>query len=213
MIYLIPGLGADYRVFEQLTLTGVEYKILEWVHPDNKYEPIEDYVKRMLVQIDMRPTVFVGLSFGGVIGAELKKHFPEAKLILISSIASRSELPWWARLGAVLRMNRLFSGKFLKHRNPVIRWVFGVNRGHDTELFNAILKDSDPDFLYWAFNAILNWHGNGTHRVHHLHGDKDRLIPMRFTSADICVKGGGHFMIVSHGTEVSRVLVQQLQGI
>ena len=212
MIYLVPGLGADYRVFEQLTLPGLEYIILEWLHPDNKYEPIEVYVKRMLTQIKVRPAVFVGLSFGGVVGAELKKHFPEAKLILISSIASHHELPWWARAGAAVRMNRLFSGRFLKHRNPIIRWVFGVSRGHETALFNAILKDSDPDFLYWAFNAILNWKGSGAHRIHHLHGDKDRLLPMSFTSADICVKGGGHFMIVSHGTEVSRLLAGMLRA-
>ncbi len=210
MIYLIPGLGADYRVFEMLDLAGLETQILVWEHP-NKKEPIADYTTRMAAQIKVRPTAIVGLSFGGVIGAELKKHFPEAKLILISSISSRNELPWWARVGAALRMNVIFTGTFMKHRNPIVRWIFGVERGYPKELFNAILKDSDPDFLYWAFDAILNWKGNGSHRAHHIHGDKDRLLPMRFTSADICVKGGGHFMIVSHGKEISEILVSLLK--
>jgi pimeloyl-ACP methyl ester carboxylesterase len=210
MIYLVPGLGADYRVFEAISLPGFETTILRWEHP-HSYEPIEDYTLRMVAQMRVRPTVIIGLSFGGVIGAEMKKHFPEARLILISSIASRQELPWWARLGGNLRMNRLFPGSFLKHRNPIIRWIFGVARGHETELFNAILKDSDPDFLYWAFNAILNWKGSGSHRTHHIHGERDRLLPMRFTSADICVKGGGHFMIVSHGEEISSILTKLLK--
>lgn len=205
MVYLVPGLGADYRVFKSLELPAFKTQILVWEHPE-KNEPIEDYTRRMCAQMTEEPSVIIGLSFGGVIGAELKKYFPDAKLILISSIASRKELPWWARLGGNLRMNKIVPGTFLKHRNPIIRGIFGVERGHDTELFNAILKDSDPDFLYWAFNAILNWKGNGSHRVHHIHGDQDRLIPMRFTSADICVKGGGHFMIVSHGKEVSAIL-------
>lgn len=210
MIYLVPGLGADYRVFEAISLPGFETTILRWEHPKN-YEPIDEYAARMVAQMRVRPTAIIGLSFGGVIGAEMKKHFPEAKLILISSIASRNELPWWARLGGSLRMNRLFPGKFLKHRNRIVRWIFGVERGHDSRLFNAILKDSDPDFLFWAFNAILNWKGSGAHRVHHIHGDKDRLLPIRFTSADICVKGGGHFMIVSHGKEISALLTKILR--
>jgi pimeloyl-ACP methyl ester carboxylesterase len=210
MVYLIPGLGADYRVFEQLSLSGIEYRILEWIHPE-KDEPVEHYVRRLLPQITEAPEYFVGLSFGGVVGAELRKHFPDAKLILISSIANRGELPWWSRLGGALRINRLFSGKFLKHRNPVIRWIFGVSKGRDTELFNAILKDSDPDFLYWAFDEILNWKGNGAHRIHHIHGRKDRLIPMRFTTADIRIEDGGHFMIVSHGKEISSILTEMLR--
>lgn len=212
MVYLIPGLGADYRVFEQLSLPGIDYRILEWIHPNHKYEPVEDYVMRMLPQIKEQPTVFVGLSFGGVVGAELKKHFPDAKLILLSSIASRKELPWWARFGAALRINIIFSGNFLKHRNPLVRWIFGVERGRPKELFNAILKDSDPDFLYWAFNAILNWKGNGSHRVHHIHGNRDRLLPLRFTSADMKVEDGGHFMIVVQGKEVSGMLTELLKA-
>lgn len=212
MIYLVPGLGADYRVFKSLNLREFETQILVWEHPE-KREPIEGYTKRMCAQMKEEPTVIIGLSFGGVIGAEMKKYFPRAKLILISSIASRNELPWWARMGGTLRMNKLFSGGFLKHRNPVVRAIFGVERGHDTELFNAILKDSDPDFLYWAFNAILNWKGNGLHRLHHIHGEKDRLLPIRFTTADISVKGGGHFMIVTHGKEISTILTDVLHKV
>jgi pimeloyl-ACP methyl ester carboxylesterase len=210
MVYLIPGLGADHRVFESLVLPGFETQILVWEHP-NKYEPIADYTKRLLPQMKEKPTAIIGLSFGGVIAAEMRSHFPEAKIILISSIGSRREFPWWARLGGTLRLNRIFSGKFLKHRNPIVRWIFGVNPGHDTELFNAILRDSDPDFLYWAFDVILNWKGNATHRVHHIHGSKDRLLPMSCTSADTCVNGGGHFMIVSHGKELSAILTQILR--
>lgn len=209
MVYLVPGLGADHRVFKTLHLPGFKTHILAWEHP-NKNEPIADYTKRLLPQIKAEPAVFIGLSFGGVIAAEMKQHFPHAKIILISSICSRKELPWWARLGGTLRLNILFPGTFLKHRNPIVRWIFGANKGHDTELFNAILRDSDADFLYWAFDAILNWEGSGSHRMHHIHGEKDRLLPIRFTTADICVKGGGHFMIVSHGTEISSILTEIL---
>jgi pimeloyl-ACP methyl ester carboxylesterase len=212
MIYLIPGLGADHRVFEGIHLPGFETTVVYWEHPHH-HEPVEEYTKRLLPQIKAKPVVFIGLSFGGVVGAELTKHFPEAKLILISSIANRNELPWWGRLGAALRMNRLFPGTFMKRPNAMIRWFFSVNPGRDRKVFDAILFDSDPDFLFWAVDTILNWKGNGARRVHHIHGDKDRLLPLKFTSADSIVHGGGHLMILSHGEEISAKLTEMLRGI
>ncbi len=205
-IYFVPGIGADHRVFENISLSDFTTHILVWEHPYKK-EPIEEYVKRLLPQFKEDPFAIVGLSFGGIIAAELTKHFPQAKLILLSSIASRKETPPWARFGGWLKVNRVFSGNFLKKPNPVIRWFFSIPSGRDRELFNAILHDSDPDFLYWAFDELLNWKGNGNHRVHHIHGDRDRLLPIRFTTADICVKGGGHLMVLSHGKEISQMIV------
>lgn len=209
MIYLVPGLGADYRVFETIHLPGFETGIVYWEHPQ-RYEPVEEYVKRLLPQIKVKPTAFVGLSFGGVISAELTKHFPEAKLFLVSSIASRKELPWWGRAGAAVRLNRMIPGTFMKRPNPAIRWFFSIQPGHDRKVFDDILRDSDPDFLFWALDVILNWKGSGAHRVHHIHGDKDRLLPLRFTSADSIVRGGGHLMILSHGAEISQKLREML---
>lgn len=211
MIYFIPGIGADHRVFETISLPGFETAIIRWEHP-HPNEPISEYTKRLLPQIKEEPTAFVGLSFGGLIAAELSKHFPKAKLILISSIASRKEVPWWGRTGAALRLNRLFPGTFMKRPNVFIRWFFSISPGHDRQLFDAILRDSDPDFLYWALNELLHWKGSGAHRVHHIHGDKDRLLPCASTSADIIVKGAGHFMIVANGKELSAMLLKLLNG-
>jgi pimeloyl-ACP methyl ester carboxylesterase len=209
MVYLVPGLGADYRVFESIHLDSYETKILVWEQPLPD-EPIEDYAKRMAKQVTHANPVFIGLSFGGLIAAELTKLFPGSKLILISSIASRKEIPWWAKLGAALRMNRLFSGAFLKRPNPAIRWIFSVAPGHQRKLFDAILRDSDPVFLPWALHALLHWKGNGLHRLHHIHGKKDRLLPFRFTTADIAIEDGAHFMIVSHGEKISQMLSEMI---
>lgn len=209
MIYLVPGLGADHRVFETINIKGFETTIVYWEHP-HRNESIETYTKRLLPQIKQQPSVFIGLSFGGLVAAELSNLYPGSKLILISSIASRKEVPWWARLGAAIYLNRIIPGKVMKLPNPFVRWFFSINPGHDRKLFDAILRDSDPGFLYWALDRLLNWKGNASHRVHHIHGDKDRLLPLSFTSADVIVKGGGHFMIVSHGEQVSQLLTKML---
>jgi pimeloyl-ACP methyl ester carboxylesterase len=211
-VYLIPGLGADHRVFEFIDLKGFDVTIIRWEHP-HKNEPIADYVKRLLPQVKHAMPVFIGLSFGGVIGAELTKHFPDSKLILISSIASHAEIPWWGKFGAALGLNKIVPGTFMKRPNIFIRWFFTVHPGRDRKLFDEILRTSDPDFLYWAVNAILNWKGNASHRLHHIHGRKDRLLPARFTSADMFIEDGGHFMIVTNGEQVSSALIGMLKAI
>jgi len=209
MIYLVPDLNADYRVFEAIHLDGYETKILVWEQPLPN-EPIEEYTKRMAKQVTHTAPIFIGLSFGGLIAAELTKLFPGSKLILISSIASRKEIPWWSKLGATLRMNHWFSGEFMKKPNAAIRWIFSIAPGHQRKLFDAILRDSDPVFLPWALNALLHWKGNGAQRIHHIHGKKDRLLPFRFTTADVAIDDGAHFMIVSHGEKISRMLKEMV---
>lgn len=209
-VYLIPGLGADHRVFRTIELPGYDVHILVWIRPE-KNEPIADYAKRMAAQITAPPFAFIGYSFGGVVGAELTKLYPETKLLLLSSIATRKELPPWGLFGAGIGVNKLLTGKFMKDSAPVIRWFFSLETEQDKKLFDDIIHDSDPEFLPWALNAILNWEGSGKHRIHHIHGDADRLLPASFTSADIIVKGGGHFMVVTHGKQVSELLMTILK--
>ncbi len=204
-VYLVPGLGADYRVFEAIHLGDFPTTILKWEQPFAN-ETISDYAKRLSSQVKHQQPLFIGLSFGGLISAELANIFSGSQYILISSIASRKEIPWWARLGATLRMNKWFSGTFMKKSNPLIRWIFSIAPGHQRKLFDAILNDSDPVFLEWALNELLNWKGDASKRIHHIHGKKDRLLPCRFTSADIVLEDGAHFMIVSHGKDISSFL-------
>ncbi|HTF03285.1 MAG TPA: alpha/beta hydrolase [Bacteroidia bacterium] len=212
MIYLIPGLGANYRVFESIHLEGYETTILRWEQPMPN-ESFESYAKRMTKQVKHTNPVFIGLSFGGLMAAELTKLFPESKLILISSIASRKEMPWWGRLIAALRLHRLFSGTYVKKPNALIRWIFSVAPGRQRELFDSVLRDSDPVFLEWALHVLLNWNGSGVHRLHHIHGKKDRLLPFRYTSADILIEDGAHFTVLTHPQEVSHKLKNILEDI
>lgn len=211
-IYLVPGIGADHRVFETIRLDGFDTTIIVWERP-LPHEPISDYAKRISKQVKHERPLFIGLSFGGIIAAELSLIFPGSKFILISSIASRMEVPWWARHAAAVGMNKWFSGEFMKKPNPAIRWIFSIAPGYQRKLFDAILHDSDPVFLHWALNELLNWKGNGSKRLHHIHGKKDRLLPCRFTSADIVIEDGAHFMIVSHGEKISQILLEILHKI
>lgn len=211
MIYFIPGLGADHRVFVNLHLAGYETTVIRWETPQRN-ETIEHYAQRLSAQVKHAEPIFIGYSFGGTIGAELMRLFPGSKLILLSSVASRHELPRWIRFSAALRLNRMIPRALMNIPNPVVRWFFSLRNGEEKKLFNAIHRDADPRFLQWAIEVLLHWKGNANHRLHHIHGQRDRLLQVKFTSADIIIPDAGHFMVIPHGKVISEILLRILNG-
>lgn len=91
-LYLIGGLGADKRVFEELDLKGAT-QVMEWVSPTLE-ESLPDYVQRLLPQIDTNEAfALLGVSFGGIIALELAKKINPTLIFLISSVVTADQLP------------------------------------------------------------------------------------------------------------------------
>jgi pimeloyl-ACP methyl ester carboxylesterase len=117
-IYCISGLGADERVFSKLKLPEVQFLYLKWLIP-LKAERIEAYAKRMCGQMSLPggdqvpagPLILMGVSFGGMMAIEMAKHISVAKVILISSVKSRRELPAGIKLAAALGLYRLIPSR------------------------------------------------------------------------------------------------------
>ncbi|WP_158279612.1 hypothetical protein [Arcicella aurantiaca] len=39
--------------------------------------------------------------------------------------------------------------------------------------------------------------------IKHIHGTSDRILPYKFVSADVKIKGGGHFMTTNRAEELT----------
>ncbi len=65
-IYLIPGVGANDLIFQNLDLAGYEVVHLQWPR-HTAHEPLQHYVKKLLPQIkkDTQP-ILIGMSFGAL---------------------------------------------------------------------------------------------------------------------------------------------------
>ncbi|HNC31654.1 MAG TPA: alpha/beta hydrolase, partial [Cyclobacteriaceae bacterium] len=83
-VYLIPGLGADRRVFQYLNLAEHSISHISWIEPLPN-ESIEQYAGRLTEQIKSPDPILVGVSFGGMIAVEIAKQIKTNKIILISS--------------------------------------------------------------------------------------------------------------------------------
>jgi pimeloyl-ACP methyl ester carboxylesterase len=42
--------------------------------------------------------------------------------------------------------------------------------------------------------------------VHHIHGDRDRVIPIGLVKADHVIAGAGHLLTMTHADQVNRIL-------
>jgi len=205
-IYCISGLGADERAFSRLEIDGYKITCLPWLTPLPK-ETIVNYAKRMSEDIKEKNPVLMGLSFGGMMCIEIAKHLPVEKVILISSIKSVNELPAWMKAAGMLKLNRIFPMRTSKFTEAIQNRNLGISSPEEIELVRFYRLNTPQQYLEWAINEVLNWRNNWyPPQVYHVHGDADRLFPIRKVSPTHIIKGGGHFMIMNRAAEVNKAL-------
>lgn len=206
MWYLIPGLGADERVFRRLRLPGPS-RVLPWLPPASPTEPLAAYAARLATAVPAdEPCWLVGVSFGGLLAQEIGRLRPLARVVLISSLGGPADLPPLLRLAGATGLHRLLPFGVLKWLPRLAQWFFGARGGAEYKLLRQILRDTDPAFARWATARLLSWHGPSLPGTVRLHGTRDRLLPAGPARIDYPVAGAGHFLIVSHAARVSAVL-------
>ena len=204
-LYLIGGLGADERVFKYLDLT-IETKIIQWIEPQQN-ESLNSYAIRLTEQINQDEEFgILGVSFGGIVAIELSKHIKTSKLILISSAETSKQLPQkYVSLGKT-QILKLIPNSLIKPPQQIFNFLFGAE---NKELLKEIIRDTNPQFIRWALNAVIKW-SNETRpsEIIRIHGTNDKVIPLSGRAIEI--KDGGHFMIVDKAKEISKLINEEI---
>jgi pimeloyl-ACP methyl ester carboxylesterase len=212
-IYLIPGVGANDKVFQNLQLPGYEIVHLKWPK-HKKNEHIETYVKKLLPQIkkDTAP-IFIGMSFGGIVAIELAKLVNPYKTIIISSIKSYHERPIKFLFLNSIKFHRLVPGKLVIKFQFWMQWLLGKLTSHDFEMIEDMLRDADIEFNEWAVDQVIHWKNEEVvPNLTHIHGTRDRIFPDSYINDAIWVKGGTHFMVVNRAKEISKLIRKELSS-
>lgn len=207
IIYCISGLGADEGAFSRLNITGYQLVYLPWLLPEKK-EPISTYAKRMSAGIKTENPIIIGLSFGGMMAIEIAKLLQVKKIILISSIRKMDELPGWMKGVAKLNLNKLFTMRSHTILEPIQNRLLGVSiDSEEIVMVRNYRKNAPIVYTTWAVNEVINWRNNWLHpNIFHIHGDNDKMFPIKKLSPTHIIKGGGHFMIMNKAVEVSRYI-------
>lgn len=210
-IYCISGLGADERAFSKLRVPGYELKVIPWLMPEQN-ESIESYAARMRAGIDAENPVLMGLSFGGMICTEIAKQIPVKQLIIISSIKSSDELPTWMKVVAKLRLHKIVPLRSSKLTEPIQNIMLGAYSPEEKMIASEYRNKVDITYTNWAVNQAINWKNDWQHPATvHIHGDQDRMFPIKNIKPDFTIKNGGHFMIMNKAADVSRCINSILQ--
>lgn len=202
-IYCISGLGADEKAFSKLDVKGFQLKFIHWLMPLPN-ETLSAYAQRMRQEIPEENPILMGLSFGGMVCTEIAKQIPVKRIILISSIKSSQELPGWMRTVATLRLHKIIPLKSTKLTEPLQNRFLGVTSDEDKKVAANYRRGVDIKYINWAVNEALNWKNNWQHPyIFHIHGDNDRMFPIKNIKPTFIIKNGGHFMIMNKAAEVS----------
>ncbi|MEO8770308.1 MAG: alpha/beta hydrolase [Ferruginibacter sp.] len=219
-VYFVSGLAADSRVFKHIRLPGgYEIVHLDWI-PVFEKESLENYSLRLAQKITQgEPFALVGLSMGGMIVTEITNYFRRYKIqgpvmtILLSSVAINKNLPPHFRLAHSLRLYKFIPVRFLKSMSFLKRF-FSAEKNENKKILNQVIRDSDPAFIRWALQAVLEWKNEIVPQpLYHIHGTKDRILPIRYTKPTHTIKYGGHLIVMEQAEEVNRFIEEALLSV
>jgi len=211
-VYFVSGLAADSRVFKNIQLPDHCIPVfLEWIDPQ-KNESLKNYALRLAEKIDTsEPFAIVGLSMGGMITAEICKKYTPAHTILISSVPSSKQLPFYFKTAGKLRLHKMIPVSLVKSA-AILKRFFTTETDEDKAILQSIIKDSDVKFIHWAMDAILKWRSDHPPVSYiHIHGSRDEVLPMRFTSPTHIINKGGHLLVMNRAGELNAILRDQLR--
>jgi pimeloyl-ACP methyl ester carboxylesterase len=213
-IYLFPGQGSDFRIFQNLQFaTPYEVKYITYPVPQ-KGTIMKQYAILLLSQIDTtKPFIIVGVSLGGMLCAEISDICSPEKTIIISSAAACSELPSRYTFMRYLPIYKLIPAGLLKAGAFIAQPIVEPDRRHGRSTFISMLRAKNPQFIKRSTEMIINWDRtkNNTSIVH-IHGTYDHTLPIRKVHPDYIIKKGSHVMTYTRAGEISTLVNELIAG-
>lgn len=220
-LVLIPGLGADHRLFDPQRREFPNLICPAWIEPGSG-DSLATYSARMANQIRAvlppkdRTLILGGVSFGGMLAAQMAPLLKPDAIVLIGSALHPSEISLKLRTmaGAGRWMPVPPSATTRIMGRAFIRTLGPMQREH--RHFLETMIDATPfSFLRWAGDAIFGWEGRAKFecRLVRLHGDRDRIIPLPKHGLVHVIRGAGHVPNVSHADEVNEHLHATLRNV
>ncbi len=216
--YLVPGLGADSELFSRIHFPEwIDVRPLEW-EPCVAGENLPAYAGRLREQVNpAEPHFYLGFSFGAAVAVELAKLTTPLSTVIVSGVARKQEIPFYLRRGRALGVYTL-APLIVRVWTPLLRWgagfAFGTREPAAVDMLVRMIRSIDPSFYKCGLKAFMGWQNESVPAtVLHIHGSRDRLLPPRYVQPEILIPDGGHFIIYTHGNEITTLIVQEVQEV
>jgi len=214
-LVLVSGLGADGRLFEPQRALPWPIVTVKWLEPHRR-ETLADYAQRLATALTVAEPFFLGgASMGGMVALEMSRWTrPEAVFLIASARSGRVIHP-------VLRAGGRAVGRlplaFTRLAGIVLAALAAPRPNELTpdqwRLLRQMADASSRRFYRWGCRAVVAWPGVDLPRtpVYHIHGDRDRLMPLSRVRPDHVVRGGGHMINLTHADEVNTYLREKIE--
>ena len=197
-VYFMPGMAASSSIFERIEFPSATFEVflLDWVQPEKK-ETLASYSKRMAEKGVHENAVLIGVSFGGILVQEMASYLNLRKIIIISSVKSKQELPLRMKWAKATKAYKLLPTSMFENSEKLLQYTFGTVLKQKVKLYEKYLHFQNKDYLDWAIEQVICWNRqNPDPNVVHIHGDLDEVFPAKNIHSFISVKGGTHIMIL-----------------
>lgn len=169
---------------------------LEWFIPESGMS-LDDYAREMAERVTQPSPVLIGVSFGGLLVQEMRKYLTNPKMIIISSIKCKKEMPRRLVLARYTKLHRLLPTGIINNVEILARIAFGDPVKKRLQLYERYLGMRDKRYLDWAIDCMIHWErADPLPGIIHIHGDRDSVFPMAYIDSCMPVQGGTHTMII-----------------
>jgi pimeloyl-ACP methyl ester carboxylesterase len=217
-LLLFPGIGANHLLFTKTLKAFPEAEFPAWQKPLPK-ESLADYAKRWAPSFSSKPTVLVGMSFGGMVALELAKWLGPKSVVLLSSCwETRAILPRFRALERVSRWvpDSLVRGGIRTLGAPITARRQKVDSA-DKGLLVQMSQELDLPFARWACYSASTWRfslsteGKPAYPLFALHGRQDPVIPLVEAAWVEVVEDGRHLLPLTHPDRVNAIIQKALR--
>jgi hypothetical protein len=211
-IYCISGMGADHRIFKNLSISNYQLCPIPWV-PFDKQDTLPVYAQKISHQIPGISPIILGLSYGGMLATEIGKIRDTQKIFLLSSAKTSAQLPWGSSLSFTQKLIDMIPRRVFEKPSFIGPILAGAKNENERVLLRTMMKDTPPGFIRWALKAVTGWNNTAyPPNIVQIHGTADKIIPYSNVHPDHSIKGGTHIMAYNRAAEVSKIIADCLVG-
>jgi pimeloyl-ACP methyl ester carboxylesterase len=204
-------MATDWRLFEPQLLAIPNLLVPSWIKPFPR-EPLHNYARRMAREVDPGcPCIVGGASFGGAVALEMATQLQAKACLLIGSIRSSDELPWYWR---ALRPVATLGPEWLQLAASLLARIAALRGRSGSARRWARLASPDSTFVRWALCAVLRWRPSEAARrvrVFQIHGEADQTLSVRWTRPNMIVPSGGHALPLTNSASVTQFIRKCVQ--
>ncbi len=208
-LFLLPGLGADERLFAALGNLCLPVVANRLPVPEHN-EPMRCYALRVAAGLDLRAEDWLGgCSLGSLIAADIARRRPLAGLVLIGgALSSRTlvaPLAWLARLRHLMPVRALHP---LLATHTVLSLAFGALPGAALQQLAAMLEATPDALLREGARLATGYFPSFAPLcpVYAIHGARDRLMRRPPVAGCRMVADAGHALALTHPRAVTAFL-------